>query len=129
MMARPKTPKPQFTLSPDSIHALEDIMQQAITMMIAGLRNASVSEQPAEREVKAAEPVKVKRSGPRRQMSIYDVLAVVPVSRSTLLRMIERNEFPSGHFISPNRRVWYEDEILLWQDSLPAHSKRKRRHE
>jgi hypothetical protein len=29
-----------------------------------------------------------------------------PISRPTLLKMIERGEFPSPVFISPNRKAW-----------------------
>jgi prophage regulatory protein len=67
------------------------------------------------------------KKGPRRMLNIEEVLKLVPVGKSTLLRMIKRGEFPSGNFISPNRRVWYEDAILLWQGSLPAESRRRRK--
>jgi prophage regulatory protein len=66
------------------------------------------------------------RKGPRRMLRIEQVLELVPVGRTTLMRMIDRKEFPHGYFISPNKRVWYEDEIELWQGSLPAESRRKK---
>jgi prophage regulatory protein len=46
------------------------------------------------------------------------VLAIVPVSRSTLLRMEKAGKFPKSTYISPNRRVWFEDEIVAWQNAV-----------
>jgi prophage regulatory protein len=71
-------------------------------------------------------PIKIK--GKTRTMyDLDEVLKIVPVSKSTLKRLLAEGSFPTGHFISPNRRVWYEDEILRWQDQLvPTVSKRKR---
>jgi predicted DNA-binding transcriptional regulator AlpA len=34
-----------------------------------------------------------------------------PVSRLTLLKMIERGEFPSPCWLSPNRKVWLVSEL------------------
>jgi predicted DNA-binding transcriptional regulator AlpA len=67
------------------------------------------------------------RKGPRKMLNIGEVLQLVPVGKSTLFRMVNRGEFPKGHFISPNRRIWYEDELLLWQKSLPAESRRRKK--
>jgi predicted DNA-binding transcriptional regulator AlpA len=46
------------------------------------------------------------------------VLAIVPVSRTTLYRMERSGRFPKGTYISPNRRVWFEDEIIAWQEAV-----------
>ncbi|KYK50107.1 hypothetical protein A1D31_22620 [Bradyrhizobium liaoningense] len=62
----------------------------------------------------------------RKMLSLEQVLEIVPISRATLQRMIRTKDFPSAHYISPNRRVWYEDEISEWQDALPASSARKK---
>ena len=51
-------------------------------------------------------------------LTLDRVLQLVPVGRNTLMRMIERKEFPPGHYISPNKRVWYADEIEAWQRAL-----------
>ena len=64
-------------------------------------------------------PIKIK-SRARTMLELEEVLKVVPVSKSTLLRMLAEGRFPTGHYISPNRRVWYEDDILRWQDQLNA---------
>ena len=62
-------------------------------------------------------PIKIK--GKTRTMLEFDeVLEIIPVSRSTLVRMLARGTFPQGHYLSPNRRVWYEDDILAWQQRL-----------
>jgi prophage regulatory protein len=68
-----------------------------------------------------------KQAGARRMLTLEQVLKLVPVGRNTLMRMIDRGEFPRGNFISPNKRIWYEDVIQSWQDSLPETSARKRR--
>jgi prophage regulatory protein len=62
----------------------------------------------------------------RRMLTMEQVLELVPIGKSTLKRMIKNGEFPSGNYVTPNRRFWYEDTILLWQNSLPAESRRKK---
>jgi prophage regulatory protein len=56
----------------------------------------------------------------RRMLAINEVLAIVPISRSTLFRMEAKGTFPASYWPSPGRRVWFEDEILAWQNALPA---------
>jgi prophage regulatory protein len=68
--------------------------------------------------------------GLRRMLDVDQVLAVIPVSRTTLFRMERDHAFPPSHAISPGRRAWYEDEVLAWQRALPVNqrvSKRSRR--
>ena len=55
------------------------------------------------------------RSAPRVMMNEAQVLKIVPVSRTTLYRMEKAGKFPRSTYISPNRRVWFEDEIIGWQ--------------
>ncbi|WLA85596.1 MULTISPECIES: helix-turn-helix transcriptional regulator [Bradyrhizobium] len=57
-------------------------------------------------------------SRPRRMMSEAQVLTIVPVGRSTLWRMEKAGRFPRSTYISPNRRVWFEDEIVAWQSAV-----------
>jgi predicted DNA-binding transcriptional regulator AlpA len=45
-------------------------------------------------------------------------LRTVPIARTTLFRMIKAGTFPAPTYISPNRRVWYEDQIIAWQGKL-----------
>jgi predicted DNA-binding transcriptional regulator AlpA len=52
------------------------------------------------------------------------VLAIVPVGRSTLWRMEKAGKFPRSTYISANRRVWFEDEITAWQNEIDGQDRR-----
>lgn len=65
--------------------------------------------------------------GVRRMLSIKQVLALVPVSRATLFRMLAEGKFPASHSITAGRVIWYEDEIIAWQNALPVNDKVARR--
>ncbi|MCK1640340.1 AlpA family phage regulatory protein [Bradyrhizobium sp. 157] len=67
------------------------------------------------------------RPGPRRMLSEAQVLAIVPISRTTLFRLAKSGRFPKGTYISPNRRVWYEDEIVDWQRLVDEFNPRRGR--
>jgi prophage regulatory protein len=56
--------------------------------------------------------------GPRRMLNEKQVLAIVPISRTTLFRLAKSGGFPRSTYISPNRRVWFEDEIVAWQKNV-----------
>jgi predicted DNA-binding transcriptional regulator AlpA len=58
------------------------------------------------------------KAGPRRMLNEAHVLELIPVSRTTLFRMAKTGRFPKGTYISPNRRVWFEDEIIAWQNAV-----------
>ena len=51
-------------------------------------------------------------------LSEAQVLEIVPVSRTTLYRMEKRGTFPRSTYISANRRVWFEDEVVAWQNAV-----------
>ena len=55
---------------------------------------------------------------PRRMLTEMQVLQIVPVSTVTLYRMEKAGEFPRSTYISPNRRIWFEDEIVAWQNEI-----------
>jgi prophage regulatory protein len=57
-------------------------------------------------------------SGPRKMLLEDQVLDIIPVSRSTLWRMERDGKFPHSTYISANRRVWFEDEIIAWQHAV-----------
>jgi prophage regulatory protein len=57
-------------------------------------------------------------SGPRRMLLEDQVLELIPLSRSTLWRMERAGNFPRATYISANRRVWFEDEIIAWQNTV-----------
>lgn len=64
---------------------------------------------------------------PRRMFDEAGVLAIVPYSPATLYRMVRKGQFPAPTFISPNRKIWFEDEIVAWQNALAEHDHSKRK--
>ena len=72
----------------------------------------------ANRQEAETKDVTPNKSGPRRMLSEKQVLAIVPVGRTTLYRMERAGRFPRSTYISPNRRVWFEDEIVAWQEAV-----------
>jgi predicted DNA-binding transcriptional regulator AlpA len=68
------------------------------------------------------------KSGPRRMLNEKQVLEIVPVSPVTLWRMEKRGAFPKGTYISPNRKVWFEDEIVAWQNGVNGRGRGRRQH-
>jgi prophage regulatory protein len=71
------------------------------------------------------------KSGPRRMLNEKQVLEIIPVSRTTLFRLEKIGRFPRSTYISPNRRVWFEDQIVGWQNAVdefnPNRGRGKRR--
>jgi prophage regulatory protein len=63
---------------------------------------------------------------PRRMLSEKQVLQIVPVSPVTLWRMVKRKEFPPPVFISPNKKVWFEDVVVSWQCELDERGRGRR---
>jgi prophage regulatory protein len=57
-------------------------------------------------------------SKPRRMLNEKQVLAIVPVGRSTLWRMEKAGKFPKAKHIASDRRIWFEDEVIAWQYGL-----------
>jgi prophage regulatory protein len=72
----------------------------------------------ANRHEAETEDVAPAKPGPRRMLSEKQVLAIIPVGRTTLYRMEKSGRFPRSTYISPNRRVWFEDEIIAWQAAV-----------
>lgn len=70
-------------------------------------------------------------SAPRKMILEDQVLDIVPVSRTTLWRMERTGKFPRATYISANRRCWFEDEIVAWQNAVnefrPNRARGKRR--
>ncbi|WFU53029.1 AlpA family phage regulatory protein [Bradyrhizobium pachyrhizi] len=73
------------------------------------------------------EDVALDRTGIRIMLSETQVLQIVPVSSVTLWRMVKRREFPSPSFITPNKKVWFEDEVAAWQASVTGRIRGRRR--
>ncbi|MBR1326891.1 helix-turn-helix transcriptional regulator [Bradyrhizobium ottawaense] len=66
-------------------------------------------------------------SRPRRMLNERQVLEIIPVGRTTLYRMEKSGRFPKSTYISPNRRVWFEDEIVAWQNAVDEFDPRRAR--
>jgi predicted DNA-binding transcriptional regulator AlpA len=58
------------------------------------------------------------KSGLRRMLNEKQVLEIVPVSRTTLYRLEKAGQFPRSTYISPNRGVWFKDDIERWQNAV-----------
>jgi predicted DNA-binding transcriptional regulator AlpA len=70
---------------------------------------------PAKRREQRTPQVSEPKKAPRRMLSFKHVMRSVPVGRHKLMRMIEHGEFPSPHYISPKKPVWFDDEIKRWK--------------
>ncbi len=75
----------------------------------------------------AAKRARAETERPRKMLDEDMVLAIVPVSRSTLWRLESAGKFPRGTFISKNRKVWYEDQIVKWQTEVDERDPHRRR--
>lgn len=62
-------------------------------------------------EGRAAEEVGTPRSVELRLYRLHDVLARIPVSRSSWFAGIKSGRFPRGHHLGPRTTVWRSDEI------------------
>jgi len=84
----------------------------------------------AEKMEAAAEDGSRDKSGPRprRMLNEKQVLQIVPFSTVTLWRMEKEGRFPKGAYISPNRKVWFEDEIIAWQNEVNGRGRGRRNH-
>jgi predicted DNA-binding transcriptional regulator AlpA len=51
----------------------------------------------------------------RAMLTAEQVLARIPISRTTLFRLERDGFFPRGQPISPHRKLWFEDEVVAWQ--------------
>ncbi len=63
----------------------------------------------------------------RPMLSLDEVLAATKLSRTTLWRLQSKGQFPPGHLVSPNKRLWFASELRAWQDALPTNGKIGRR--
>jgi predicted DNA-binding transcriptional regulator AlpA len=51
-------------------------------------------------------------------LSEKQVLEIVPVGRTTLYWMEKAGWFPRSTYISANGRIWFEDEVVAWQEAV-----------
>jgi predicted DNA-binding transcriptional regulator AlpA len=89
---------------------------------------AAAKRKETEKEDLAAEDIAaLEKAGVRVMLNQNQVLAIVPVAPVTLWRMEKKGQFPRGTFISPNKKIWYLDEIKKWQSEVEG-SRRGLRH-
>jgi predicted DNA-binding transcriptional regulator AlpA len=50
-------------------------------------------------------------SGMKTLLSMKDLVEETTLSKTTIIRMIRRGEFPEGHLITRRRRVWKREDI------------------
>jgi predicted DNA-binding transcriptional regulator AlpA len=79
-----------------------------------------------ELEAQRTDSATVRSGAVRPMLSIKHVLARVPFSKSTLLRMAETGQFPRPHKVSSGRVAWFEEDVLSWQTALEDLANRKR---
>jgi prophage regulatory protein len=51
----------------------------------------------------------------RPMVSEKQILDRIPIARSTLQNWEKEGHFPKSVQIGPNRKAWYEDEVVAWQ--------------
>lgn len=54
----------------------------------------------------------------RRMLTEQMVLEEIPISRTTLYRLERAGKFPRSVYVSPNRRLWFRDEVAAWQRAI-----------
>jgi predicted DNA-binding transcriptional regulator AlpA len=81
----------------------------------------------AQRQQTQSEDGKPEKSAPRRMLNEKQVLEIVPFGRTTLYRMEKAGRFPKSTYISPNRRVWFEDDVICWQNAVNEFDPRRGR--
>jgi prophage regulatory protein len=54
----------------------------------------------------------------REMITTEQVLGMIPVSRSSLFRLEKEHLFPQAQLITPNRKLWFKDEVIAWQCDL-----------
>jgi prophage regulatory protein len=64
---------------------------------------------------------------PRQMINEQQLLTLIPVSRTTLHRMMKSGTFPKGRAVSANRRLWLASEVAAWQTELGQLDPQRRR--
>jgi prophage regulatory protein len=67
------------------------------------------------------------KSSPRVMLNEDQVLALIPISRTTLFRLERDGKFPRSTYVSPNRRVWFADQVAAWQEAVDERDPRRGR--
>ena len=59
---------------------------------------------------------------PRRMMSEKQILDLLPIARSTLQKWEKDGKFPRSVKIGDNRKAWFEDQVIAWQNQCETPS-------
>lgn len=59
----------------------------------------------------------IKKNQSPRYMRLREVVKIVGLSKSTIGRLIKRNEFPEGRYLGGNSQAWLSTEIDEWMFS------------
>jgi len=70
----------------------------------------------------------LEKAGLRVMLSERQLQAILPFSPVTRWRLEKRGLFPKGTFISPNKKIWYLDEIIKWQAEVEGRGRGRRNH-
>ncbi len=79
--------------------------------------------------VAALNIAELEKAGLRKMLSEAELLRIIPVSPTTLWRMWKKDRFPRPTYISPNKRVWYLDEVIKWQAEVNGRGRGRRSRE
>ena len=83
-----------------------------------GEPHTDIAAMPAHDGATPAQPLNSDCCGVRRMLTLRQVLELIPLSRSTILRMAKNGAFPQARLIAPMKLGFYLDEIVEWQKSL-----------
>ena len=67
-------------------------------------------------------------SGLRKMLTWQEVADALRMSMTTIWRMQERGEFPRAVFLTPGKAMFFEDQIIRWQDEIASRPYVPRRH-
>ena len=59
-------------------------------------------------------------NAPRKMLSERQILGLLPIARSTLQQWEKHGNFPKAVMIGPNRKAWFADEVVAWQEKHAA---------
>lgn len=54
----------------------------------------------------------------REMLTTEQVLATIPISRTTLFRLEKLKLFPEGRWLTPHKKLWFKDRVVAWQRAL-----------
>jgi predicted DNA-binding transcriptional regulator AlpA len=63
----------------------------------------------------------------RKMLDEQQVLKVIGISRTTLWRWVTEGSFPKPVYPRPKSKLWFEDEVVAWQNALDEHGRLRRR--